>query len=69
LTIEIVAPIRETTFKPLQITYQKNYNYNTCTFNEITNETLIPLQQQVKKSQLQHVASTNPASLPPALNL
>jgi hypothetical protein len=40
LTIEIVALILETTFKPLQITCQKNYNYNTCTFNEIANETL-----------------------------
>jgi hypothetical protein len=68
MTIEIVAPIRETTFKPLQITCQNNYNYNTCTFNEIANEILVPLQQ-VKKSQLQHVALTNPASSPPALNL
>jgi hypothetical protein len=69
LTIEIVAPILKTTFKPLQITCQKNYNYNTCTFNEIANETLSRIATTSKKSQLQHFASTNLASLPPALNL
>jgi hypothetical protein len=49
LTIEIVALILETTFKPLQITCQKNYNYNTCTFNEIANETLSGIATTSKK--------------------
>jgi hypothetical protein len=56
-------------FKSLQITRQKNCNYSAGTFNEIENKTHIPLRQQVKKSQLQHVVSTNTASSPPALDL